>query len=270
MTIAFNALNDIQLGYAAVFVCIGFGLFCLKVIHKKQAGPGYWSLGFLLNAAGFLLWSGIVSLRPVFYYLAGEIFHVAGFFSLVYGAIRFSQIRIRRRWLILYLGIWLVLWTVSILNIQSHAVPAGILLKLLRSLVFYTGGWLLLASPRSPSAVGKNIAGGSLILWASFVVLSAFISMNRNLFFGFLVGFQVLAAFGMVALLIDRLRSETEKAEYQVRQLEGILPICSYCKNIRDEKNQWRRLEEYIEDRSKAEFSHGICPECFAKHRPDR
>jgi hypothetical protein len=59
-------------------------------------------------------------------------------------------------------------------------------------------------------------------------------------------------------------------AQKHVKQLEGILPICSYCKKIRDEKNEWHRLEEYIEDRSKAEFSHGICPECLEKYHPHR
>lgn len=52
----------------------------------------------------------------------------------------------------------------------------------------------------------------------------------------------------------------------EVRQLEGLLPICSYCKRIRDDGNQWASLEGYIEKRSHAEFSHGICPDCYRKH----
>lgn len=48
--------------------------------------------------------------------------------------------------------------------------------------------------------------------------------------------------------------------------LEGLLPICSYCKRIRNEQDQWSALEGYIEKRSGAEFSHGICPECYGKH----
>jgi sigma-B regulation protein RsbU (phosphoserine phosphatase) len=51
-----------------------------------------------------------------------------------------------------------------------------------------------------------------------------------------------------------------------VKHLEGILPICSHCKRIRDEKNEWKQLETYIAQRSEARFSHGICPECRTEH----
>ena len=52
----------------------------------------------------------------------------------------------------------------------------------------------------------------------------------------------------------------------ELQQLEGLLPICAYCKRIRDDQEHWGSLEGYIEQRSEAQFSHGICPECYAKH----
>jgi DNA-binding response OmpR family regulator len=51
----------------------------------------------------------------------------------------------------------------------------------------------------------------------------------------------------------------------EVRQLEGLLPICSYCKRIRDEKNEWTRIETYIASRTDATFTHGVCAECREK-----
>jgi DNA-binding response OmpR family regulator len=48
-----------------------------------------------------------------------------------------------------------------------------------------------------------------------------------------------------------------------VRKLEGLLPICSYCKRIRGKNEKWQQIESYIAQRSDAEFSHGICPECY-------
>lgn len=48
----------------------------------------------------------------------------------------------------------------------------------------------------------------------------------------------------------------------QVRQLEEFLPICSYCKKIRDDKNYWNQLERYLNERTGAQFSHAICPDC--------
>ena len=52
----------------------------------------------------------------------------------------------------------------------------------------------------------------------------------------------------------------------ELHALEGLLPICSYCKRIRDVDGGYGSLERYIEQRSGAEFSHGICPECYEKY----
>ncbi|MBI2813617.1 MAG: response regulator [Opitutae bacterium] len=51
----------------------------------------------------------------------------------------------------------------------------------------------------------------------------------------------------------------------EVRQLESFLPICSYCKNVRDDKNYWHRIEQYINQRTGANFSHGVCPSCYER-----
>jgi phosphoserine phosphatase RsbU/P len=56
---------------------------------------------------------------------------------------------------------------------------------------------------------------------------------------------------------------ELEDTLIQVKQLQGLLPICSYCKKIRDEQNYWHRVESYISEHSEVEFSHGICPACY-------
>jgi|WetSurMetagenome_2_1015567.scaffolds.fasta_scaffold481096_1 PAS domain S-box-containing protein len=64
----------------------------------------------------------------------------------------------------------------------------------------------------------------------------------------------------------ERLISELEAALENVNTLRGLLPICAHCKKIRDDKGYWRQVESYIEERSLAEFSHGICPECAKKH----
>jgi hypothetical protein len=55
----------------------------------------------------------------------------------------------------------------------------------------------------------------------------------------------------------------------EVKTLRGLLPICSYCKNIRTDKGAWQKVEDYVQDRSDAEFSHGICPDCANKYYPD-
>ncbi len=67
----------------------------------------------------------------------------------------------------------------------------------------------------------------------------------------------------------EHLIKELQDTLATVRQLEGILPICSFCKKVRDDKGYWDQVDAYISRNSEAKFSHGICPECFAKHYPE-
>ncbi|MGE5700749.1 MAG: hypothetical protein ACM31N_11890 [Deltaproteobacteria bacterium] len=66
-------------------------------------------------------------------------------------------------------------------------------------------------------------------------------------------------------LLIGELRD----ALARVKTLSGLLPICASCKKIRDDKGYWNQIETYIKERSEAEFSHSICPECRKKLYPE-
>lgn len=71
-----------------------------------------------------------------------------------------------------------------------------------------------------------------------------------------------------VASLQTRLRDKVVELEHAlgtITQLEGLLPICAYCKRIRSGDDRWDQVETYIRARSKAEFSHGVCPTCLDK-----
>ncbi|MDP2874624.1 MAG: hypothetical protein Q8O00_00480, partial [Holophaga sp.] len=61
---------------------------------------------------------------------------------------------------------------------------------------------------------------------------------------------------------------ELENSLAEVQTLQGIIPICSYCKQIRDEEGGWWQMEHYISDHSDAAFSHGICPACREREFP--
>jgi K+-sensing histidine kinase KdpD len=62
---------------------------------------------------------------------------------------------------------------------------------------------------------------------------------------------------------------EREKALDELRILRGLLPICAYCKKIRNDQGAWIQMEQYIRDHSEAEFSHGICPRCLKGLYPE-
>lgn len=83
---------------------------------------------------------------------------------------------------------------------------------------------------------------------------------------------------GIIQDITERKRAEIEREELiiqlktaldKVKTLRGLLPICSYCKKIRDDKGYWTQIESYIHERSEAEFSHSICNECADKYYPD-
>ena len=89
---------------------------------------------------------------------------------------------------------------------------------------------------------------------------------------------QMMAALGSeIGLFIERKRAEEERekvilqlqdAMSNIKVLRGLLPICASCKRIRDDTGYWKQLEDYISDRSEAQFTHGICAECSRKLYP--
>ena len=71
------------------------------------------------------------------------------------------------------------------------------------------------------------------------------------------------------ALLIAQIAKQKKGLERELDILEGILPVCSFCKKIRDESSIWHPMENFITARSEASFSHSLCPECKERHYGD-
>jgi hypothetical protein len=70
----------------------------------------------------------------------------------------------------------------------------------------------------------------------------------------------------VLALWFARLSEHERQLHRYVVKLEGLLPICSFCKSIRNEAGAWEPLEGFISERSDADFSHGLCPNCLREH----
>ncbi len=79
------------------------------------------------------------------------------------------------------------------------------------------------------------------------------------------VGQRVLELQGALAARVR----ELEEAAAHIKLLQGIIPICSFCHNIRTDQESWQKIETYLTQHSQAHFSHGICPECMRKHYPE-
>lgn len=125
------------------------------------------------------------------------------------------------------------------------------------------------------------VQAACLVLWAvSFRVWLGPGSLQDNLFVvisGALFGVIVWRFIGALLQSLARLRAkdrvllrqraqlvaELESALENVKTLHGLIPICSHCKRVRDDRGYWEQVETYIRDRSEATFSHGICPQCL-------
>lgn len=64
---------------------------------------------------------------------------------------------------------------------------------------------------------------------------------------------------------VEERTRELHDALKEVKQLSGLLPICAWCKKIRDDQNHWQSVENYLISKTDTKFTHGICPECYAK-----
>jgi hypothetical protein len=70
-----------------------------------------------------------------------------------------------------------------------------------------------------------------------------------------------MGALGMRLRVAERILSYT----FQVYRLEEMMPMCSYCKKIRDDQNYWQQIESYINERTGTEISHSVCPDCYQR-----
>ncbi len=142
---------------------------------------------------------------------------------------------------------------------------------------------------------GRSILGlEPLIIFAAAVIL--FIISSRNDFLEVIYKFSrqyeayeideilTISLFLTIALTFHLIRKwrhllslnkklenkneELQNAFSEIRQLKGIISICTSCKKIRDDKGFWQQVEVYISKYTKAEFSHGLCPDCFEELYP--
>ena len=81
---------------------------------------------------------------------------------------------------------------------------------------------------------------------------------------------QALARQVMALLELRRVSAQMAEALEKVKTLHGLLPICAWCKRIRDDKGYWSQVEAYIHTHTGTDFTHGICPECLEKQRPKK
>jgi GAF domain-containing protein len=81
---------------------------------------------------------------------------------------------------------------------------------------------------------------------------------------------QALSRQVMALLELRRISARMADALEKLKTLHGLLPICAWCKRIRDDHGYWQQVEAYVHEHTGADFTHGICPECLEKNRPKK
>jgi GAF domain-containing protein len=81
---------------------------------------------------------------------------------------------------------------------------------------------------------------------------------------------QALSRQVMALLELRRVSGRMADALDKVKTLHGLLPICAWCKRIRDDRGYWSQVEAYLHEHTGADFTHGICPDCMEKNRPGK
>lgn len=264
----------------------------LAFIHRKRRtypGFGYWALYEALVGAGL----GLMGLRELIpdtvSIMGGNALLSAGALLSVWAVRVFLEDRPRRRGFValwaahMAYAVWFTFAVPSLaartLGVAVIVLGAATLLAVnllsdkaarYRASARFTGVMMTVAAATMAlRGVGSTLFGSGSGMWvvapdavATYVVILAA---------------GVLGAFGMVMMNHERLEQELTGARdelqatldslrattEEVKILEGLLPICSWCKKIQDQKGAWTKMEVYIRDHSQAEFSHGICPECM-------
>ncbi len=98
---------------------------------------------------------------------------------------------------------------------------------------------------------------------------NAWVAPSENLIRTFKQAVEAHLALVVTLEELDQKNQKLERTLSEVKTLQGLLPICASCKKIRDDNGYWNQLEKYIGEHSRAQFSHGLCPDCTKALYPD-
>ena len=276
-----------------LIICQSVVLFLLAISminyyysRKTYEGFGVWTIGIILFSAGFFL-IALRSILPNFVsVILANLILIIAIFLMFYGFRKFERRKVNIYFHIIFIFVLSIvlfpIFTYISPNINSRVLIASI------ANVFYFS-LCILSLINSKKESSNSSSKFLIIVLALFIVLILLRSviyllpsfnitnyMDSGVIFGTTVlgqiSLSIVFVIGLIQLNAKTLEEEYRKVIHdlelsiqEIKTIKGLIPICSYCHSIRDEKGLWERFEKYISTRSSAEFSHGICPICFDK-----
>jgi hypothetical protein len=287
-------IKTLLLAAVLVTTVYGCGFSLYKTDQKTFPGFGFWIASFFIFSLGYLSLLVRESIPLYLSIIAGNLCFAYGVLLRLDGVYRFTKNKSLKKGyyltlvpFILSIGFfYFVVPDIVVRNLIISIYAAVIALVIsyiltttappLNKKFYYTAALL-------SALIGLSMVIGPILITrpptASIFTMGNRYAIQYLLF----LSYEISWGFCLLMMNSQRLEDELRKSEKDLRvsniQLEkvirekitlsGLLPICSHCKKIRDDKGYWNQLEAYIEIHSEADFSHSICPECATKYYPD-
>lgn len=259
--------------------------FCLFYVYKTRKtydGFQFWVTASIIQFTSFVFMMLRNVIPDALSVVVGNTLIITGIAFIIHGLEVFTESRKRSRLLFsctIFTAIVFTYFTYLEPNVSIRIIIISTIIALL---YFYAAAILYNSAKRQAhnNSMVLILAFSIQAIWNVIRVLQTGLFENQLADFFNSSNFQavtiavffcgnIIVTIGLIVLNFQRVEHDLVSASDEVNELRGILPICSHCKVIRNEKGAWIQLEEYIAAHSDAVFSHGICDSCMQQHHPD-
>ena len=255
-------------------------LLYINIRNITYVGFTYWTSASLVAFFGLMMLSMRNKIPEFFSIILANSLILITFLLITWGMIRFSGLTWKKDRLlavpvliqtvlflfftyidnnvdarIVVLSLFIIVYLLISLKISIHHIYRGRdAINWPMTVIF--GLLVLINVIRIVYTVTNNVDSMDFMQYPSFQSLTMLV-----------IAFGVLSFFFEVIILnFQRVESDLNKSLEEIKTLRGLLPICSFCKKIKDSEGYWNQLEKYISEHSEATFSHGVCDECMSKY----
>ncbi|HNX49916.1 MAG TPA: hypothetical protein PKL08_07120 [Thermoanaerobaculaceae bacterium] len=277
----------------AVSTTLAVIMFLFLWAHRRYPGFAHWTVGTAMIAANFLLTGlrGIIPIVPSV--IMSNLLILTAPPVFLDGMRRYLGLeRMTRTW---YGASGAALVPCLYFLLVSDQIAIRTVILMVAGASFFAAIVVLLARQEGTgrSLLYSVLAVEFALMVATMLARAAWVTLNpeftvfadspgQYLFFGATTVLHLGITVTFILKTTARTASELEGAQTElaarvellqralgeVKTLSGLLPICSGCKRIRDDSGSWIQMEVYVRDRSNAEFTHGLCPDCLPKYFP--
>ncbi len=278
----FFNIRTLSLFSGFISACLFISMIYIYKMRKTYPGFKQWALAYMLNFFGFIFLS-LRNILPDFYtIIVANTFIVICFVLIARGLNNFAENE-QNNWIDILLPSVLVLSFCYFVYVSPNVNARIVIISLIVMFISFRCAFI------THRRIAVQFDQKNWLLTTAFVFvavwlllrtcLTASIEGNIHDFMStgaiqgtsIIVGIigHIFIVIGLIMITGQRLEKNLITANEEIKTLRGFLPICSYCKKIRDDKGYWTQIESYIQKNSEAVFSHSICQDCAKKHYPN-